>query len=147
MDMGRLQEALADATKAIDMEPRHTRAYLNRGTALYYMGRFQATGTPWRSTPTEQAQLHKNRGLAFQGMGKLSEAVEASTRGRRALARYFLKDYRGCIEDCTQCLKLNANEHDATRSEPRRAELSVMQPDRSKISRRRFRSGNRPRPT
>ncbi|MDC0056813.1 tetratricopeptide repeat protein [Alphaproteobacteria bacterium] len=76
---GKLQEAVANYDRAIQIRPNYANAYSNRGTALQEMGRLEdALESCDRAIQIKPdfADAYSNRGSALQELGRLGEASE-----------------------------------------------------------------------
>lgn len=78
VSQNKLQQALADFNKAIELAPNITDPYLNRGTALEGLGRWEEAIADYNYilelTPND-AMAYNNRGTAEAGLGKWQEAI------------------------------------------------------------------------
>jgi tetratricopeptide (TPR) repeat protein len=74
----KLQEALVDYNKAIELAPNVTDPYLNRGTALEGLGRWEQAIADYNHVlelDPKDAMAYNNRGNAEAGSGKWAEAI------------------------------------------------------------------------
>ena len=76
---GKLQEAMANYNRAIQIRPNYANAYSNRGTALQELGKLEdALESCDRAIQIRPdfADAYSNRGAALQELGRLGEASE-----------------------------------------------------------------------
>ena len=93
-DAGRHDEAIADYTTAIRLNPNFTNAYTNRGWAFSSLGRNEQAIADY----TKSIQLKSNDGLVYRNRGK---------------AYGNLRSYELAIADFTTAIQLNPNDADA----------------------------------
>ena len=84
---GDFQGSIADCTLAVQLDPRNSRAYSQRGSARYKSGDLAGAIADY----TQVIQL----------------AGDARAYFNRGIARYRLEDYEGAVADYTQALGLN----------------------------------------
>ena len=83
--------AIADYTRAIELNPRHAEAYNNRGFAHYMMDQFDlaiADYTRAIELNPNDASAYNNRGLAYDGNSQFELAIADYTRAIRLDPRY-----------------------------------------------------------
>ena len=81
MQMGRLDEAVADYTAAITLEPRNANAFHNRGSTLDKLGRLDGAVADFSSAlelDPSNATTHNARGLARDRAAGLAGVAPAS---------------------------------------------------------------------
>ena len=80
--------AIADYTKAIEINPNEAIAYYNRGLAKYYLKDYYGAVADY----TKAIEINPNDGDTYYNRG---------------LAKYDLKDYEGAISDSTKAIEIN----------------------------------------
>lgn len=121
LQQGRTDAAIADFTKALELEPTFAMAALNRGFArAQQLEWFEAENDymlAFQSDPNQILAL-KLLGTARAAQGKLQPAIEAHTRAltlnpqdadnysNRGFVRFFAKDYAGASADFTKAREL-----------------------------------------
>ncbi len=83
IDMGRLDEAIADFDRAVAMNPFFHKAYYNRGFVFDKMGRFDEAIADFdkaiASNPSFR-EAYYNRGLTYNKTGLFGKAIESFTK-------------------------------------------------------------------
>jgi tetratricopeptide (TPR) repeat protein len=82
-NLGRYDEALADHTRAIDLDPAYATAYSNRGLTYKNLGRYDealADFTRAIERDPAYATAYYNRGLTYANLGRFEEALADYTR-------------------------------------------------------------------
>ena len=90
MELGRYEEALAAADKALRLRSDYAGAHFNRGNALRALGRpEEAIGAYTRALalPRGPGQAHLNRGLALLSLGRFGAALNDFTETTRIAPR------------------------------------------------------------
>ena len=80
---GNLSEALADYTKAINLNPKDVQAYLGRGYVYQRMGQYDKALVDYNKAvelAPKDAGVYLTRGLAYSVAGKNESAVEDYSR-------------------------------------------------------------------
>jgi tetratricopeptide (TPR) repeat protein len=81
LEKGDYDQAIADYTQALSINPQATEAYYNRGTAWYFKGDYDRAIADYnqalRINP-QNAAAHYNRGLAWQSKGDYNLAARVS---------------------------------------------------------------------
>lgn len=119
-----LNQTISDSTKAIEINPSDTQAYLNRGIAHEGKGEFTRAIYDYTKiieiNPKDSAG-YNNRGLVYYLIGNpdlaiadLTKALELNpeesfTYYNRGLAYYAIEKYDKCLADYTKGLSLNPN--------------------------------------
>ncbi len=114
--------AVADFTRAIELDPNYAVAYNNRGAAKDelkdYIGAIEDCNKAIELDPN-YAMAYNNRGLAKAGlqdyrgaMADYTQAIELDPKlalayNNRGNAKYELKDYMGAMADYTQAIELD----------------------------------------
>lgn len=122
------QQALEKYTQAIELNPKLTDAYNNRGVIRYVLEDFQGALEDYtqviRLNP-DFADAYNNRGVVkydledYQGAIKdYNQALKLNSKFtdgyyNRGVAKYEIKDYEGAIEDFTQSIDLDPDFADA----------------------------------
>jgi len=78
-DLKEYQKAIADYTKAIDINPRYAKAYYNRGNAYYDLKKYQraiAYYTRAIDINPQYADAYVNRGIVYKGLKEYQKAKE-----------------------------------------------------------------------
>ena len=89
------QEAIAEYDQAIQLNPKFTAAYNDRGVAYFYLGQFERAVEDYDAAigiDGHYAEAYNNRGLAYVRLGQLDRAIERLYPGhpiRRKLRRGF----------------------------------------------------------
>lgn len=121
---GSHEEAIADYTKAIKLDPKYAFAYNNRGASFGDLGKHEeaiADYTKAVEINPEYASAYYNRGISFDEQGKYEEAVSDYTKVlglspmdtdsyiNRANSLNHLGRYEEAISDCGKALDFNAD--------------------------------------
>jgi tetratricopeptide (TPR) repeat protein len=94
--LGDLTSAIADYTKAIELDPKYAAAYNNRGFALYDQGDLAAAIKDYTKAielDPKLAQLYNNRGNALSDQGDLAAAIQDYTKVIELDPNYALAYY------------------------------------------------------
>ena len=78
VSQNKLEDAIADYNKAVELAPNATDPYLNRGTALEGLGRWEDAIADYNQVlklDSNDAMAYNNRGNAQAGLGKWQEAI------------------------------------------------------------------------
>lgn len=78
VSQNKLQEALGDYNKAVELAPNVTDPYLNRGTALEGLGKWDEAIADYNHVlelDPKDAMAYNNRGNAYAGLRKWEEAI------------------------------------------------------------------------
>jgi tetratricopeptide (TPR) repeat protein len=117
-------EAIAEYTEALRINPNNARAYYNRGLAYYTQkdySRAIADYTQAIRLDPNYAAAYMGRGNAYRGKGDNDRAIAdytqairldpnyAKTYYNRGLAYYYKNDYDRAIADYTQAIRLDPN--------------------------------------
>jgi len=126
-DMGRTQEAIADYTKAIELDPTFAEAYINRGAAYGKLGQNNLALADFNKgveLKPESANGYFNRSILHAAMKKFDLAIRdydtylgfepnnIPVLYERAMAKRNLGRHAEAIDDFNQILRLNANQPD-----------------------------------
>ena len=127
MKMDRLQDALADFAKAIELDPEYADAWMNRGGVYYMMGQSDKAITELdRAAELNGAnpQIFFNRALAHEDLGHLVDAIfdysrvidlvpgaTAAMIGRAYLCRQL------AVQDCQAVIEADPEGPHATAAE------------------------------
>lgn len=122
------QDAINDYAKAIELNPKNPKAYLNRGISKAKMKDYQGAIEDF----TKVTKLEPNNSKAFYNRGLVkaylkdykyaiedfTNAIEAdksnySAYYNRGLCRAYLQDYKGSIKDFTKTIELDPNNSQA----------------------------------
>ncbi|MDI6737566.1 MAG: tetratricopeptide repeat protein [Nanoarchaeota archaeon] len=113
-DQWRLEEAIEDYTKALEINPKHAGALNNRGVVRYKQGRLEEAIEDYTKAleiNPKYAGALNNRGSAKYSQGRLEEAIKDYTKAleinprqadalyNRSIARKELGDIKGAEED------------------------------------------------
>lgn len=117
-----LDAAEADFSRALQIEPGMTQAWVDRGYVLHlkgdYAGVLRDTGRALELDP-KLAEAHHNRGMAYEALNDLEAARAAYDTAlklkpkiaeiwnSRGAVRYRQQDYAGALADYSQAIKLN----------------------------------------
>ena len=129
-ECGRFEEALADQTRAIALEPKFVGAYQSRGVALYKLGRFDEAAKDFEvviaQKETPRSLDWKNLGGALLQAGQwqraldvLQKCLDGNTRTPvlvrhyRAKALYALKRSNEALNELDEALKLEPGHRDS----------------------------------
>lgn len=125
LQQGRIDGAISDFTKALELDDEFSMAALNRGFArAQQLDWFEAENDYLLALQADPKQALALRllGMARMAQGKLTTAVEAYTKALamnpqdvdaysgRGFARFFAKDYVGAKTDFTKARQLNPND-------------------------------------
>jgi tetratricopeptide (TPR) repeat protein len=86
---GEYDKAIADETKAIEIDPKFAEAYVNRGIAYLAKGEHDkaiADFTKAIQLKPDLAEAYYNRGVSYERLGRKAEAI-ADYRSTLALSR------------------------------------------------------------
>ena len=121
---GDLLGAIADYTKAIEINPNIDLAYFNRGFSKYDLKDYKGAISDYTKAialDPNNAFAYSNRGLAKYDLKDYKGAISDYTKAieidpnyayaysNRGLAKDDLKDYKGAIEDFTKAIEINPN--------------------------------------
>ncbi len=125
---GKLDQALSDFTREIELNPHYAEAYNNRGIVLGELGRFdEAIGdfsTAVEMDPSMDV-AYLNRGVALERIGSIGRAIDdytaalALSPGRpdiymhRGIARGSLGDWKRAEKDFTSAITLGPDDAEA----------------------------------
>jgi tetratricopeptide (TPR) repeat protein len=124
-ELGDYDGAIADYTKAIELNTNHAVAYLNRGTAKYNLGNFAAAIGDYTKAidlNPNDAVAYYNRGMAKSNLQDYSGTVDDFTSAieldpndaaayyHRGMAKDHLLDYEGAIADYTKAIELDPSD-------------------------------------
>lgn len=127
LDSGRVDEALADFNRAVELEPQNPWALANRGIARVWRGDNEAAARDLAAATVidpNNIVVFRARGLMAQNTGAHSEAIAAYSRalaiepgdgfslGRRAQAHFSMRDYDGALADSAAALQSRPLETD-----------------------------------
>ena len=76
------EKAIADFTRAIELEPQHVAAYDNRGNALHFLGRHEEAIVDFTRAielEPQHAEAYINRGSTLNDVGRHEEAIADCT--------------------------------------------------------------------
>jgi tetratricopeptide (TPR) repeat protein len=119
---GGLNKAIADYTKAIEINPNYAKAYNNRGLAWHNKGDYDkaiADFTKAIEFNPKSAKAYNNRGLAWDHKGDYDKAIADYTKAieidskydkaynNRGLAWDHKGDYDKAIADYTKAIEIN----------------------------------------
>jgi tetratricopeptide (TPR) repeat protein len=123
-----LDGAIADFSKAIEIEPRYAYAYINRGNARQAKGDLEgaiADYTKAIEIDPQYAKTYFNRGAAQQAKGDLEGAIadytkaieidprDAKAYNNRGILRKAKSDLDGAIADYTKAIELDPGKANA----------------------------------
>ncbi len=126
-DMGRTQDAIADYSRAIQLDPTFAEAYINRGAALGKSRQNDLALADFNKgveLKPEAANGYFNRSIAYSEMNKFDLAVRDYDKYltfepnnipvlyERAMAKRKLGRHSEAIDDFNQILRINANQPD-----------------------------------
>lgn len=126
-DMGRTIEAIADYSKAIELDPKFAEANINRGAAYGKLGKNELALADFNrgiELKPDNANAYFNRSILFAEMNKFDLAVRdydtylqsnpdnIPVLYERAMAKRKLGRHAEAIADYTQILRINANQPD-----------------------------------
>jgi len=121
-DKGELDQAIADYTQALKINPEFVTAYSNRGLAYSDKGELDqaiADYTQALKINPEYVNAYNNRGIAYYKIGELDQALDdfnqalqinskyANAYNSRGVAYYKKGELEQAIADYTQALKIN----------------------------------------
>ena len=124
--LGNNQQAIADCTKAIELDPTFVKnAYINRGRAYSALGKKQEAIADYNKAielNPKSAYAYLNRGRVYSDLGNhrqaiadYSKAIElepkyANAYGNRGFAYFCLGNHQQAIADNTKAIELNPKE-------------------------------------
>jgi Tfp pilus assembly protein PilF/ketosteroid isomerase-like protein len=121
---GNLTQAIADYTKAIEIDPKYAAAYSNRGNVYQIQGNFQQAIADYDKAieiNPEIAGFYSNRGNAYQTQSNLHQAIvdysnaiekspnDSTSYYNRGLAYYGIEQYGKSLADYTKAINKNPN--------------------------------------
>jgi Tfp pilus assembly protein PilF len=125
LSSGKFSEAVADCTKAIELDPTFAAAYINRGNAQYGLGKepeaLSDFGKAIEINP-RCAEAYYNRGTIYSSSGRVSEALSDFGRAiefnpacaeayyNRGSLRGRLGKFAEAIPDFSKAIELNPND-------------------------------------
>jgi len=127
-EKGDLDGAIADYTKAIELDPRNAAAYNNRGAARKNKGDVDGAIADYDKAielDPRYVRAYANRGLARRKKGDLDEAIADYTKAleldprdadayhNRGVARGYKGDVDGTIADYTKAVELDPQDAEA----------------------------------
>ncbi len=116
--------AIEPLTRAIELDPRYVKAYINRITAYQKTGRFEeakADLTQMVKVEPRNAEGYNSRADVLLDLQRYDEAISdftsaimlspnaANSYNNRATARFMKGDCAAAIEDCRKAIELNPN--------------------------------------
>jgi tetratricopeptide (TPR) repeat protein len=119
---GETDKAIADYTKAIDLDIRDAEAYYNRGAAFYKNGDVDKAIADWTKAidlNPKHAYVYNSRGYAFAGKGDFDKAIEDWTKAielnprdaepyyNRGLALSAKHDFDKALLDISSAIAIN----------------------------------------
>jgi serine/threonine-protein kinase len=128
LDKHNLQLAAEYYSKAIDLNPNHSSAYNNRGKVKYELDDFEGAISDFKKAleiEPRNASANSNYSVYFMNNGDIEMSKVYSTRAifydstyseayfNRAMANFFLGDYKKVIADLDELIKLNPDDIDA----------------------------------
>jgi tetratricopeptide (TPR) repeat protein len=121
-EKGDYEGAIADLSKAIEVDPKQARAYAERGWARRQMGDYDGAIADYNRAielaPQVSSAYYDNRGLARLKKGDYGGAIadftkvieldpkHASAYVGRGTSRFYMGDHRGAIEDWQKAITL-----------------------------------------
>ena len=129
--VGRYEDAIADHTRAIELEPENAEYYDSRSVSYHAVGRYDeaiADCTRAIELQPENAEYYHSRGMSYHAAGRYEEAVTDKTRAielepgnaeyydSRSVSYHSAGQYDKAITDCTRATELepgNAEYYDS----------------------------------
>ena len=84
LNRGKNEEALADFTRAIEIDPRKAAGYLGRANTLQIMGHYEKSIQDYNTAldiKPDLANAYVNRGSAYSHMGEYEKAIADYEKG------------------------------------------------------------------
>lgn len=84
LNTGKTEDALADFTRAIEIDPRKAAGYLGRGNTLQIMGHYEKSIEDYNSALAIKPDLpnaYVNRGSAYSHLGEIKKAIADYEKG------------------------------------------------------------------
>ena len=121
-DAGKYEDAIAEYTQAIALDPKYAAAYNNRGAANNNLGKYAEAIADYDQAialDPKYAVAYNNRGAAYDDLGKYAEAIadytqaialdpkDAAAYNNRGNAYADLGKYAEAIADYTQAIALD----------------------------------------
>ncbi len=118
---GKIRLALADYSKALEINPEYAKAYNNRGVAYAGMHRYQEAMDDYNRSielDPDYAQVYNNRCVLYGRLGEFERTIEDCTRAieinpnlhdsyyNRGKAYFKLKRYESAIRDYSMAVRL-----------------------------------------
>ncbi len=123
--LGQYEQAIADFTQTIHLNPQYAEAYYNRGLDYSNLGQYEQAIADYtqaiRFNP-QYAEAYYNRGLAYNDLGQYEQAIADFTQAirfnpqyteayyNRGLAYALLGQYEQAIADFTQAVHINSQD-------------------------------------
>jgi tetratricopeptide (TPR) repeat protein len=124
LDRREYELAIEPLSRAIELDPRYVKAYINRITAYQKTGRFEdakADLAQMVKVEPRNAEGYNSRADVLLDLERFDEAISdftaaiklspeaANSYNNRATARFMKGDYGAAIEDCRKAIALNPN--------------------------------------
>ncbi|MBQ9535011.1 MAG: tetratricopeptide repeat protein [Clostridia bacterium] len=125
---GKLEEAIADYDKAIELKPDDADAYNNRGNVHDELGEYKKAIEDYDEAiklKTDYADAYNNRGVAHADLGEYKKAIEdydkaielkpdlAEAYNNRGVAHSKLYEYEKAVADYGKAIELEPDDADA----------------------------------
>jgi len=125
---GDLKMAIADYTKAIELNPKFDLAYNNRGVTYHMLGKYNEALVEYNKAielNPKYADAYNNRGMAYHVLGKYKEAFadynkstelnpqDASPYNSRGITYHILGKYNEALVEYNKSIELNPKYADA----------------------------------
>jgi tetratricopeptide (TPR) repeat protein len=124
----RLDKAIGDYSRAIDLAPRYTDAFNNRGIAYDQLGMHDSAIKDFSSAISlapDDFAAYTNRGIGYRGKGSYGPALEEFNKAisinpdydlayvNRAVVYYLEKEYKKALADINKAIELNPHNPNA----------------------------------
>jgi len=80
---GEYEDAFLSYNKAIELDPKYTKAYFNRGSVYHYLGQYQKAIDDYTKVielDPKDTNAYNNRGVVYDDSGEYQKAIDDYTK-------------------------------------------------------------------